>query len=398
MRLRTGSATHVGQIREINQDRLYVGETLAAVADGMGGHVGGEKAAALAVAEISGVRGVISPHRLVEVAQAANDRVYQAAQAPELRGMGTTLVMASFDPAIGVITLANVGDSRGYLLRDGTLRQITLDHSLVEELVRQGRLSEDEARTHPQRNMVTRVLGIGATVEVDLFNIDAAPGDRVVICSDGLSNEVEDEAMVAILAAHPDPEEAAAVLVDAALAAGGRDNITVVVLDVIDDEIDSQIERETDEEAVSAAIPLLTSGSAAEPVDIDDVAPIPRRRPARRGLALLLAVVGVLGMGGTATAWYARSAWYVDEADGVVVIMRGRPGGLLWLQPSVVEETGLVMDDLDDASRERVTARRVWSSPEQARRLVENLSTTTVAPPGGPGTTGSPDTTVDDGD
>ena len=148
--------------------------------------------------------------------------------------MGTTIVAAVVDDETGVLSLINVGDSRGYQLRDGVLRQVTHDHSLVEDLLRSGRLTEDEAKVHPQRNIVTRVLGIGEDVDVDLFQIDVQAGDRYVLCSDGLTNEVDDDGIASILESHPTSGSAADQLVRVAVDAGGRDNVTVAVIDVLE--------------------------------------------------------------------------------------------------------------------------------------------------------------------
>ncbi len=377
MRLVTASASHVGQVREINQDRSLVTGTLGAVADGMGGHVGGEKAAALAIAELSGVRGVISSQRLVDVAQAANRRVFEASQAPELRGMGTTLVVASFDPDTGIVTIANVGDSRGYLFRGGEIEQVTLDHSLVEELLRQGRLSEDEARNHPQRNMVTRALGIGPEIEVDVFSLTVEPGDRVLLCSDGLSNEVSDDEVAVVLGEVVDPREAAQQLVDRAVRHGGRDNVTVVILALDADggggnppggATDAETHADADDSAPLSPARDLSSDPLA-----DTKRPAKRRRLPFRGLVFVGSVIGVLAAALSATIWYARSAWYVDEIDGQVVIMRGRPDGVLWLDPTQVEVLDLTVDELDGASQQRVEDRPVLGSLDEARVLVDNL-------------------------
>ncbi len=379
MRIVSSSATHVGQVRNINQDRVLATATLAVVADGMGGHVGGEKAAALAIAEFSGVRGSISAQRLVDVAQAANRRVFDAAQVPELRGMGTTLVAAAFDPELGVVSIANIGDSRAYLLRGDHFEQVTLDHSLVEELLRQGRLSDDEARSHPQRNMVTRALGIGPDVDVDVFDILVEPEDRILLCSDGLTNEVDDDGVADILRSYPDPDEAADVLVDTALHNGGRDNVTVVVMRVVDDDgPDTTVRVDADEAADAAVLDLARDDAeplpdlSADPL-ADTRRPAKRRRLPFRGLMFAGSVVSVLVLAGSFTTWYGRSAWYVDEVDGQVVIMHGRPGGVLWIQPDTAEETGIAFDDLTGASQTRVTDRVVLGSLSDAQELVANL-------------------------
>ncbi len=373
MRLVTASATHVGQVRDINQDRSLVTATLGAVADGMGGHVGGEKAAALAIAELSGVRGVISEQRLVDVAKAANQRVYEASQAPELRGMGTTLVVATFDPESSTISIANVGDSRGYLFRDGDYEQITLDHSLVEELLRQGRLTEDEARHHPQRNMVTRALGIGPDIEVDVFSIIAQPGDRIVLCSDGLSNEVDDDGVAEILLAHSAPDDAARALVDTAVANGGRDNVTVVVLELLDDDAPVVMSEDTDaSDDIEDSTDTSRRDLSADPL-ADTKRPAKRRRLPFRGLFYVGSILSVVAVAGVATYLYDRSAWYVDSVDGDVAILRGRPGGGVIFDPVVVELTETRFDDLDASSQQRIEEQSVFSSVDAAEQLVAQL-------------------------
>ncbi len=235
MRLWGGTASHVGNVREINQDRVYFRGSVAALADGMGGHQGGERAAELAIGEFRIVRAQLSQAELVDVVEEANRQVHHQAADPSLRGMGTTMV------ALGLhhddtITVANVGDSRAYWLRGDYLAQITEDHSFVEDLVRQGRLSPEEATVHPQRNILTRALGIADEVLVDRFDIEPKVGDRFLLCSDGLFNEVSIEEITQILLDVDDPAEAASALVAAALETPCRDNVTVAVINVVADD------------------------------------------------------------------------------------------------------------------------------------------------------------------
>ncbi|MDA3040590.1 MAG: Stp1/IreP family PP2C-type Ser/Thr phosphatase [Actinomycetota bacterium] len=366
MRLEGASASHVGQARDNNQDRaLYTG-TLGAVADGMGGHVGGEKAAAMAIAEFNGVRGVLSEQRLIDVVQAANRRIYDAALQPLLRGMGTTIVVASFDPVEQVVTIVNVGDSRGYLLREGDFRQVTVDHSLVEDLIREGQITEEEARVHPQRNIVTRALGIMPEVEVDAFAVRVQAGDRLLLASDGLSNEVAPDGIASILVETTSSDDACRQLVDAALAGGGRDNVTVVVLDVVED---GAVVADA-----SSAATLTPVGEHADNFLADIPRPSKRRLPLRSVL-ILLGVVVVLVGASAGTAWYARSGYFADELDGSVAIFRGRPGGVLWFKPTEEELTEIRVDELDGASRTRLEQRPVWSTLSDARDFVDNLDT-----------------------
>jgi protein phosphatase len=244
MRLWGATATHVGNVREVNQDRVYFRGSVAALADGMGGHQGGERAAELAIGEFRIVRAQLTQAELVDVVEEANRQVHHQAADPNLRGMGTTMV------ALGLhkddsITVTNVGDSRAYWLRGDYLAQITDDHSFVEDLVRQGRLSPEEATIHPQRNILTRALGIADEVLVDRFDLDPDVGDRFLLCSDGLFNEVSIDEITRILLDNPDPGPAAEALVAAALATPCRDNVTVAVVNVVEDDHPAVID-ETD--------------------------------------------------------------------------------------------------------------------------------------------------------
>lgn len=234
-RLAHGGATAVGRVRTSNQDDHGAGDDLFVVADGMGGHRGGEVASAEAV---TGVLGAFDQRTRIGLAKAV-DRANQAVLAraagdPDLFGMGTTLcALALVRSEDGeMLAIANVGDSRVYRYGDGHLVQVTDDHSLVAELVRSGELTEDEASRHPQRNILTRALGIEAVLPVDTWEVPARAGDRYLLCSDGLFNELDDDAIAGVLVARDDPELAAATLVRNAVTAGGHDNVTAVVVDV----------------------------------------------------------------------------------------------------------------------------------------------------------------------
>ncbi|MBI2704611.1 MAG: Stp1/IreP family PP2C-type Ser/Thr phosphatase [Actinobacteria bacterium] len=238
--LKSGDATLVGQVRPENQDNLVVAEDLQlfAVTDGMGGHRGGEIASEVAAETLKSAFTDKSTTGLAHAVQASNEAVVTKANGDSsLKGMGTTLCALALVNVDGQerLAAANVGDSRLYLLRATTdqLEQITEDHSLVETLYRQGQLTKAEAEAHPHRNILTRALGIEADVLVDLFELLPVPGDRYVLCSDGLFNEVTEELMSIVLRQEDDPKRASEELARLADEAGGRDNITVVVVDVV---------------------------------------------------------------------------------------------------------------------------------------------------------------------
>jgi protein phosphatase len=237
LELRWGAATHQGLVRDMNEDAYAAEPGLFVVADGMGGHSAGEVASAIAVDTLRRAAGD-GYRRADDVSVAvrlANASIRAEAGARSDRaGMGTTITaLVVLDPEQHLLALANVGDSRTYRLRAGRLSRLTVDHSYVEELVREGQITAEEARLHPRRNIVTRALGIDPAVEVDTWTITAATGDRYVLCSDGLVDEVPDHEIDDLLSGVADPQEAAEQLVAMANRHGGRDNVTVVVVDVL---------------------------------------------------------------------------------------------------------------------------------------------------------------------
>jgi serine/threonine protein phosphatase PrpC len=234
---RSAGLTDTGRRRRQNEDAFVCEPPLFAVADGMGGAQAGELASRLAAAAFeesaSAIRG---EEEIARVVRTANARIFEhSVRDPTAAGMGTTATVALVDEHSGTATLAHVGDSRAYRYRDGALEQLTTDHSLVGELVRSGRLTEDEAAVHPHRSVITRALGTEADVDVDTRTIDLLPGDLVLICSDGLSAMVRDEEIVRLLdATTGDPRNAAEALIAAANEAGGEDNVTVVLFELVD--------------------------------------------------------------------------------------------------------------------------------------------------------------------
>ena len=231
-KLRTASRMDIGRVRDNNEDAVVCGDRLAAVADGMGGHAGGEVASTIAAALVQASFTGRSLDELQAAVRAANRAIWDRARGnADLEGMGTTLCAAGLTED-GSFAVVNVGDSRAYLLRDGSLRQLTEDHSLTAELVRRGELSEQDALEHPHRGVLTRALGVGPDVEPDSATYPAVAGDRVLVCSDGLFNEVPDDEITSLLATTADVQATADGLVELALSRGGHDNVSVVVAEV----------------------------------------------------------------------------------------------------------------------------------------------------------------------
>ena len=237
MRFRWAALTDDGRVRDHNEDAIWpepgsgdsIGPLLVAVADGMGGHAGGEIASRTAIDTAVGVGGSAALR-----IQAANLAVLDDAnRRPRLAGMGTTLTLAVIGPD-GRVDLGHVGDSRAYLLRAGALKMVTTDHSYISEMMAAGRLTPEEAATHPYRSVVTRAIGLEPAVDVDTFELELTPGDRLLICSDGLSSLIDDAAIAGVLN-ESDPAAAARGLVEAANRAGGDDNISVVIVDAVDE-------------------------------------------------------------------------------------------------------------------------------------------------------------------
>ena len=241
-RLAYAGATHTGMVREANEDSYVVEPMVFAVADGMGGHAAGEVASEIAADRLRSrlKDGAASVDLMVASVVEANAAIFQAAHSDSSqRGMGTTVVAlaALVDPAFPTrLVLANVGDSRAYLFRDGVLKRLSVDHSYVQELVSTGHITEQEARTHPRRNIVTRALGIEPTVKVDTWVLPLVRGDRYLLCSDGLVDEVDDLDISVILEQEADQQAAADRLIAAANDNGGHDNTSVIVIDVLEGE------------------------------------------------------------------------------------------------------------------------------------------------------------------
>ena len=304
-----GYGTDTGKKRRRNEDDYVVEPPLFAIADGMGGAQAGELASSLAagaIREDEGAEGS-GERRVTELIQEANRRVYQrSSQDAAASGMGTTMTVALVSN--GNVVFGHVGDSRAYLIRNGKLEQLTEDHSLVAELVRSGKLSPEEAETHPQRSVITRALGTDPDVDVDTFSIETVPGDLFMLCSDGLTSMVEDDVILQTVEKNRDNLQAAAkALIRAANKGGGEDNITVVFFEIGDDagepleetaqypvltpDGDGEVDEDTLDELdrVPALDTMVVSpGEVEQPVTAE-----PRRRRGRLIPALLLILVAL---------------------------------------------------------------------------------------------------------
>jgi len=291
--------SHPGRRRRHNEDAYVVQPPLFAVADGMGGAKAGEVASGLAAAAVqeSGGDGTAGEARVAALIEEANRRVFRrASEDREASGMGTTMTVALVED--DQVAIGHVGDSRAYLIREGQLEQLTDDHSLVAELVRSGKLTPEEAETHPQRSVITRALGTEADVDVDTFSVSAAAGDLFLLCSDGLPSMVDDQTILEAVESHrSNLHEAAKALVNAANRGGGEDNITVVFFEVNPDEEPSE---ETEDTVVRAGLP----DNEDTMDESDGQPPLAVIEPKRRGRTLpILGALAVLLIIAAAVLW-----------------------------------------------------------------------------------------------
>jgi len=369
MNVSVGAATDIGQVREGNEDSYLVVEPLYAVADGMGGHRGGEVASSLALETVQGMFERREGSLAEQVAE-ANRAVFDRSQNDrKVSGMGTTLTAAQVDG--NRVHLVHVGDSRAYLLRGGELTQITEDHTLVHRMVMEGEISEEEAETHPHRSILTRALGVDQNIQVDEGDLEVAPGDRLLLCTDGLTGMVPEGQIREILLESRDPQEAVDKLVKVANRAGGIDNITALILDFANDgggpgaTKGSAIRQPTSERPIAPAAPTnrsditIVGAPIPEPPPGSPVAPTShpasrtdrpapeRSRPGSRrvgrkvgiwtGVTLAIVALGVVGL-----RLYLDTQWYVGVSNGRVAVFRGVPAEVAGLElHSVVVETSI---------------------------------------------------------
>lgn len=403
----SAAVSHVGKIRSNNQDSGYAGRHLFLVADGMGGHAGGDVASALAVKRI------VETDRAYPSAGDAEFALQQALLAAntllaetvfehgELTGMGTTV--SGILRVADKVAIAHIGDSRIYLCRDGELTQVTADHTFVQRLVDSGRITAEEAAVHPRRSVLMRVLGdVDASPEIDTTILDTRPGDRWLLCSDGLSSYVSDEKMLGVLTTIPIAQHAAERLIKESLDAGAPDNVTVVLVDV-------------DERGDSSSDPPVTVGSAAAPLSfepdaqrrgirlpslllhplkatqtddshfepesdeyLDALIAEDRRRLRRRRiswLAFLVVVLAAVTAGLVLGYQYTQRQFFVGVSGDRVAIFQGVQQDIGPITLSHVYETTTIgLDDLPMWRRESVEATINADDLADARRIVEMLS------------------------
>lgn len=402
----SAASSHIGKVRASNQDSGSVGRHLFVVADGMGGHAGGDVASAVAVQHLYGLD---KSYDTVEEARealfhgilsAGKELTESVEEHPELTGMGTTV--SAMIRVKSSMVIAHIGDSRIYRLRGGVLEQITSDHTFVQRLVDSGRITPEEAAVHPRRSVLMRVLGdVDAEPDVDTHVVDTEPGDRWLLCSDGLSGYLSERDMAETLLTVDDPELACHKLVTLTLAEGAPDNVTVVVVRVVED-------RDTSPPAESRMV-----GSAAEPLTyesgpvmrrpglpallfhplralppadehfepeadyLEELIREDRRRVVRRRVTWSLSIILVLAaLAGGAIAGYqwTQTRYFVGESNGVVAIYQGvRQGVGIFPLSTLYEETAIEVETLPLYQQEKVQESFPVESLDEAREFIDRL-------------------------
>ncbi|WP_312721326.1 protein phosphatase 2C domain-containing protein [Mobilicoccus sp.] len=391
--------TDVGLVRSRNEDSGYAGPHLLAVADGMGGHAGGNVASSLVIARLAPLDG--DSHGaddaleiLARTLAKANASLADAMDSdPELKGMGTTLSALMRCGSTG-LALVHIGDSRAFLLRDGVVTQITRDHSFVQSLVDTGRITEEEAEHHPQRSLVTRVLTGAPEDEPDLSIRQARRGDRYLICSDGLSDYVGRDTITEVLGSGMNPDDTAAKLVDLSLRAGAPDNVTVVIGDVVDATatpssqpiiVGAVAERRPEITTQSASSPAakaaaLRKEALGTPDDEDDTDPDRSPRAWWRWVAVAAVVLIALAAALFAAYDWTRGQYYIGDDGANVAIYRGIPQDLGPIRLSSVDEvTAIPLSDLPPFERSAVDGTITVADEAEAQARVETLRQTAAA-------------------
>ncbi|RKR89202.1 protein phosphatase [Micromonospora pisi] len=401
--LRYAAHSDRGLIRDGNQDSVYAGPRLLAVADGMGGMAAGDVASNIVIGAMAPLDEDVPGDALVDALRSAVDTANQQLRDtvdanPHLEGMGTTLTATLFSGS--KIGMVHIGDSRAYLLREGEFAQITKDDTYVQMLVDEGRITLEEASSHPQRSLLTRALD-GRDIDPEYSVRQVLPGDRYLICSDGLSGVVSAETIGQTLREYTDPQQCVERLVQLALRGGGPDNITVVIADATDQDIleaapivggaaarDRGMATSADDSTPAARASALTPPRPASPepagssADADDDQERPRRRPVRTAVQLI-ALAAILGAGLWGGWTYSQRQFYVGATEtGQLAVFRGVPGQIAGLNLSSVHSTSRAeLNDLTNAAQEQVKQGIVAKNEPDAERLLSEL---TVDEPGNP--------------
>ncbi|MGV9210503.1 protein phosphatase 2C domain-containing protein [Micromonospora sp. RB23] len=414
--LRYAAHSDRGLIRDGNQDSVYAGPRLLAVADGMGGMAAGDVASNIVIGAMAPLDEDVPGDALVDALRSAvgtaNQQLRDTVDAnPQLEGMGTTLTATLFSGS--KLGMVHIGDSRAYLLRNGEFAQITKDDTYVQMLVDEGRISAEEASSHPQRSLLTRALD-GRDIDPEYSVRQVLSGDRYLICSDGLSGVVSAETIGETLREYTDPQKCVERLVQLALRGGGPDNITVIIADATDHDIveatpivggaaarDRGMATSADDSTPAARASALSAPRPAAPEEpaADDEPERRKRRPVR-ATAMAVALLVILG-GGLFAGWtYTQRQYYVGATDeGQVAVFRGIQGQIAGVDLSTVHRTsGTRLDDLTVAAQDTVKVGiRAKSEPDAERQLAELTSDTPTNPnlkplcPPDPGAlTGSP--------
>jgi serine/threonine protein phosphatase PrpC len=354
-------------VRQINEDSVLETGNIFAVADGMGGHQAGEVASALAISVVGQYIedniGLISAEKLVEkAAGAANAAVYtKASSSARFRQMGTTLTLMYREGDTAYI--GHVGDSRAYLFREGGLKRLTQDHSLVATLVRDGEITEEQALHHPQRNIILKALGLEPQVEIDVSAVKIQPGDVFVLASDGLTGLVGDGAVAAALAEPGDPASWCRALADLALEAGGTDNVSVVVVRILES---------ATVVPVKGAKPVVDSSEMPRPGEGSTASARPPgdRRRLRNWLIVSGAILLLLAAGFFTAYYFYNKTYWMGSKEGKVTMYRGFPFWSLWM---VEKQTDINIEWLPESLRNRVASKLEPESKRNAEKTLESL-------------------------
>jgi PPM family protein phosphatase len=374
MRVVVGVATDIGRVRERNEDSYLVEPPLYAVADGMGGARGGAVASSLALDTVEELfRG--GKASLADMIRSANRAVFERSISDrQVAGMGTTLTATTVDERGA--HLGHVGDSRAYLLRAGALRQLTDDHTLVNRMVKAGEITPQEAGTHPHRNVLTRSIGTEPEVVVDENDVPLIDGDRLLLCSDGLTGMVTEPQIQAILETTPDPQEASDRLIKAANRAGGIDNITVVILDIHEGTEDPDVVPGRGTEGSRSAGPGERSHGGASSAVV-----AAHRRPSAATVKKWAIRTGIVVVAALAVFFavrvYLDRQWYVGESNGNVAVFQGIPATIGNIHLSHVElETDIPVADVARLPQYPALADGITANDrEEALGIVEQIQT-----------------------